>query len=102
MLRLPSSAELAETPGTLGDGYRENRFALLSQFRALGNEAQAVEVHVGAAGDRNVSPVPWAMTLAPGLDSGDRQRARGLEHRAGVFEHVLERGARRVGIYQHD
>ena len=42
-----------------------------------------------------------AMALAPRLDAGDRQRAGRLEDRARVLEHVLERGADRVGVDQH-
>src|SRR6185503_11946284 len=59
---------------------------------------QAVEIHVGAAGDRDESAALRPMPLAPGLDARDRQSAGRLEHRARIFEHVLERGADRIGV----
>ncbi len=42
------------------------------------------------------------MPLDPCLRPGDRQRARRLEHRSRVFEHVLQRRARCVGVDEHD
>ena len=35
------------------------------------------------------------------LDARERQRARGLEHRARVLEDVLDRGADLVGVDEH-
>ena len=91
-------AELAEAARSLRDRHREDRLARLAELGALGDETQPVEVHVGAAGDRDEGPVPHAVALAPGLDAGHRQRAGGLEDRARVLEHVLDRGAGRVGV----
>ena len=95
-------AELAEAAGPLRDRDGEDRLALLAQLGALGDEAQAVEVHVGAAGDRDERAVRDPMALAPRLDARDRERARRLEDRARVLEHVLDRRARGVGVDQHD
>ena len=52
MLRGPSSAQnVLEAAGTLGNRHGQHRLALLAQFGLLGDETQAVEIHVGAAGD---------------------------------------------------
>jgi hypothetical protein len=51
-LRGPTSfAETPEAAAFLGDGHREHGLALLADLGTLGDEAQAIEVHVGAAGD---------------------------------------------------
>ena len=94
-------AERAEAARPLRNRHREDRLAPLAQLGALGDEAQPVEVHVGAAGDRDERAVLRAMALDPCLDAGDRQRAGRLEDRARVLEHVLQRGARGVGVDQH-
>ena len=49
--------ELAKAARPLGDRHREDRLALLAHLGALGDEAQPVEVHVRAAGDRDERPV---------------------------------------------
>jgi hypothetical protein len=49
--RADQLAEALERAALLGDGHREQRLALLAELGALGDEAQAVEVHVRAAGD---------------------------------------------------
>ena len=46
--RAERRAEFLEAPGALGDGDGEDRLALLPDLRALGDEAQAVEVGVRA------------------------------------------------------
>ena len=91
-------AELAEAARALRNRHREDRLARLAQFGALGDEAQAVEIHVRAAGDGDERPVTHAVRLAPALDARDGQRARGLEDRARVLEHVLDRRACRVRV----
>ena len=95
-------AELAEAAGPLGNRHREDRLARLAQLGALGDEAQPVEVHVRAAGDRRRSVrslVRCARTHA--LTPAIGERARRLEDRARVLEHVLDRGADRVGVDAH-
>ena len=94
-------AELAKAARPLGNGHGEDRLALLAQLGTLGDEAQAVEVHVGAAGDRDQVRL-FAVPLGPRLDAGDGERAGGLEDRARVLEHVLDRGADGVGVDQDD
>ena len=69
-------AELAEAARSLGNRHRENRLALLAQLGALGDEAQPVEVHVGAAGDRDVRAVLRPVPRDPRLDAGDRRARR--------------------------
>ena len=95
-------AEFAEASRPLGDRHREHRLALLAQLRALGDEAQPVEVHVGAAGDRDVRAVLRPVPRDPRLHAGDRERAGRLEDRARVLEDVLERRADRVGVDEND
>ena len=93
-------AELAKGAGTLGNGHGDDRFAGFAQLGALGDEAQAIEVHVGAAQDRGDAASAFARQ--PRLQSGDRQRAGRLHDAAGVVEHVLDRGANLVVRHPHD
>src|SRR5207237_7476957 len=58
--------------------------------------------HHSTPADRNQRSVSHAAALAPELQTGDRQRSRGLENRSRVLEYVLERRANGVGIDQHD
>ena len=75
---------------------------MLAQLGALGHEAQAVEVHVGAARRSPPACGPWRgarsiQRLAP----ASAERARGLHHGARVLEDVLDRRADLVGVDQH-
>jgi hypothetical protein len=56
-------AKAPEAAALFGDGDGQQRLALFAHFGALGHEAQAVEVHVGAAQNGRVG-------LAPGLVFG--------------------------------
>src|SRR5580765_6601425 len=99
--RADQFAKAPEAAALLGDRHREQCLALLADLGALGDEAQAVEVHVGAAGDRDEGLALAALRLHVLLDRRDAERARGFEHAAGVLEHVLDRGAGRVGVDDH-
>ncbi len=94
-------AQRPEASGALRDGDREDRLAMLAQLGALGDEAQPVEIHVRAGCHHHQRAPLGAAPRDPALGAGERQRARGLEHRARVLEDVLDRGADLVGIDQH-
>jgi hypothetical protein len=94
-------AELLEGAGLLGDGDGQHGLALLAHLGPLGHEAQAVEVHVGAGGDGHQGLVLQVVALGVFLGAGQRQRAGGLEDRAGVLEDVLDGGADGVVVH-HD
>jgi hypothetical protein len=51
--RTQQFAEAAETASLFRNGDCEQGFPLFADLGSLGHEAQAIEVHVGAAGDRN-------------------------------------------------
>ena len=87
----------------------EHRFALLADLGALRDKSQPVEVHVGAAGERDkgqagrrVPVVGQRLALQPGLGAGHRQRTGRLEDRAGVLKDVLDGGADLIGVDQDD
>ncbi len=84
----------------LGQRHGEDGLALLAHLGALGDEAQAVEVGVGAAGDGDELLVADLLARHVRLGAGDGDRARRLEDRARVLEDVLDRGADRVGVDQ--
>ena len=89
-------------PGRSGSVIAMQRLARFTDLGALGDEAQPIEVDVGAAEQRDERLVPGALALDPRLHAGDGQRAGRLHHRAGVVEHVLDRGADLVvGHAQH-
>mmetsp|Transcript_9617 Transcript_9617/g.22294 ORF Transcript_9617/g.22294 Transcript_9617/m.22294 type:complete len:496 (+) Transcript_9617:394-1881(+) len=96
--RAEQFTEALEAAARLRNGHREQGLAALADLRPFGDEAQPVEVHVGAAGDRD-----QGLALSPGrrgvlLDRGDAHRPGGFEDGAGVLEHVLDRGADGVGV----
>ena len=95
-------AELLEAARPLGNGDCEHRLAVLAELGFLGDEAQAIEVGIGARGDCDQRLAAHAMALDPRLGARDAQRARGLEHDARVLEDVLDRRAHLVGIDQDD
>ena len=94
-------AELLEAARALRDGDGEHRLAMLAELGLLGDEAQPVEVGVGARGDRDQRLAARAIALDPRLGAGDAQRPRRLEHHARILEDVLDRGADLVGVDQH-
>ena len=81
---------------------RPDRLALLADLGAFGDEAQAVEVHVGAGGHSHQRPVFQSTARGVGLGAGHGQRAGRFEHRARVLEDVLDRRADGVGINAYD
>ena len=78
-------AEALEAAALFRDRHREKRFARFADLGALGDEAQAIEVHVGAAGDRNQRLALQFLARRVRLHAGDRQRAGGLEDRPRVL-----------------
>ena len=93
--------ELAKAPeaaALLGDGDGQQRLAFLAHLGALCDEAQAVEVHVGAAQDGGVGLALGLVLRYVLLDGGHGQRACGLDDAARVHEDVLDRGAHGVGV----
>nr|GEU28525.1 hypothetical protein [Tanacetum cinerariifolium] len=100
-------AKALEAAALLGQRDGKQRFARLAQFRAFGNETQAVEIHVGAAGNRDQGLVPdrvfgQCCPFDIGLGARNGQRAGRLQDAAGVREHVLDGGADGVGIDNDD
>ena len=82
-------AKAAETPALLGDGDGQQRFALLAHLGALGHEAQAVEIHVGAAQDGGVGLARVLCVATYCLMAATASAPCGLDDAAGVHEHIL-------------
>ena len=91
-------AQPPEAPPLLGDRDREQRLALLADLGTLGDEAEPVEVHVRPAGDRHQRLVPQPARRDVLLHRGDAHRPGRFEDAPRVLEHVLDRGADRVGV----
>ena len=101
-LRAPiSEQKRLKLPGRSGIVTARIASPPLAQLGTLGYEAQAVEVHVGAAGDRYQRSSAHRVPLYPGLGPGHRQRPGRLQDRAGVLEHVLDGGADVVVVHHH-
>ena len=101
--RAERGAELAEGAGTLRDRDGEQRLASFAELRALGDETQAIEVHVGAAQRRRRAAArARCARLDVRLQAGERQRAGRLHDRARVVEDVLDRGADLVVVDADD
>ena len=90
--------ELEKTAALFGDGHGENTFVAFAQFAAFGNVAQAVEIHVGAAGDGDEGLVLDAVAGGIGFQAGKGERAGGFGDAAGVVEDVFDGAADGVGI----
>ena len=90
-------AKRLEGAGAFGDGDGQHGLALLADLGPLGDVAQAVEVHVGAAGQGHQRLTVQAVRSGIFLESGHRERPGGLHDGAGVVEDVLDGGADLVG-----
>src|SRR5882672_4105362 len=95
------TAETEKAPRLLGNIHGEQHFAAGPDVGALRDMPQAIEIHVGAAADRHVALAGGRTARDVALHAGDGKCAGRLEYGAGVFEHVLDRGADLVGIDQH-
>ena len=90
-----------EAAALFRNGDREQGFFFFAHVSALGHKAQAVKVHVGAAQD---SRKGLALAFVRGhvlLDGRHGQRTCGFDDGAGVYKHVLDGGAHRVGVHRH-
>mmetsp|Transcript_69706 Transcript_69706/g.179716 ORF Transcript_69706/g.179716 Transcript_69706/m.179716 type:complete len:478 (-) Transcript_69706:448-1881(-) len=82
--------QVDERAGLLRDCHRDQR---LGGVGALRDEAKAVEIHVGAAGDRDEGLAFRTGLLRILLHTGHGERSGGLQQHARVEEGVLDRGA---------
>ena len=95
------ATEAPQATGLLGDLHRQHRFAVFADLSALGHEAQPVEVHVGAAGNRHQGLAVQALLHHIALHAGYGKGSGRLQDRTGVFEHVLDGCADGVGVDCH-
>jgi len=91
LLRPERGAELLEASRSFGDGDGEDRLAPVAHLGAFRDEAQPVEIRVRAGGDGDELLSAHSGFFDVGLGTRDRKRAGGLENRARVLEHVLDR-----------
>ena len=84
--------EVGEGARALGDVDGEEGFFLLAEGGALGDEAEAVEVHVGAGGegDELAGGVRGGVGGGVFLEAGEGEGAGRFEDRARVFEDVFD------------
>ena len=81
--------------GPLRDLDADQRLATLTELGALGDEAQAIKVHVGAGneGDEALARADEVVLVDVLGHASDRQRARRLRDRPRVVEDVFDRRA---------
>ena len=84
--------------GFFGNRHGENAFVTFAQFAALGNVAQAVEIHVGAAGNGNQGLALRPIAGDIGFEAGQRQCAGGLGDAAGVVVDIFDGAANGIGV----
>ena len=94
--------ESTERAALLRDGHGKNGLSPFADLGALRHEAEAVEVHVRSAGDRNKRLPFCTRLLGVVLQAGDGERSSGLEDGPGVAEHILDRRTRGVGVDPQD
>ncbi len=95
-------AELEEAALLFRNRHRQQRFTLFAQLAALGNVAQAVEVHVRT---REHVRQTFAANVVLGdvfLHPRQRQRAGRFRHRTYIFEQIFHRRADSVTINRDD
>ena len=97
VVRAKQGAEVEEGAGDFRDGDGKQAFALFTDFGALGDVAQAVEVHVGAGDDVNQRQVFRVLLCRPFFDAGGGDGAGGFGDGAGVVKEVFHRRADFVG-----
>ena len=100
---VPASAVLWQVAGGEPELFGEERLASLAHFRALRDEAQAVEVHVGAAVDGDQALVAPALARHVLLQPRDRERASRQQGRqdprkAQAQDHDLVHRGRPLGV----
>ena len=105
--RADERAEALEAAPLFAHGDGKHGFAELAQLGTLGNEAQAVEIHVGAAGDGDQRLVDdgvlaQAGPLHVGLGARDGQRAGRFQDGARIRKHILDGGADGVRVDDDD
>ena len=77
----------------LGNLHRQHRFAVFADLGAFGDEAQAIEVHVGAAGHGHQG-LPLELPASDvRFHARHRESASRLKDGAGVFKDILDGGA---------
>ncbi|MNT63868.1 hypothetical protein D3C72_2017160 [compost metagenome] len=96
------AAQAPERAANLRQRHAEHGFARIAQLGTVRHKAHALEVDIGAGGDRDQRLVADAFALRILLGRRHGQGAGGFEHAAGVFEHILDRGAQRIGIHGDD
>ena len=95
------ATEAPQAAGLLGNFHRQHRLTVFADLRAFGHEAQAIKVHVCAAGHRHQGLAMQSLLRHVALHPRHRQGPGRLQDRAGVFKHVLDGGADGVGIHRH-
>ena len=90
-------AKLAEAAGPLGDSDREDRLAFFTDLGALGDVAQPVEIHIGAADDGGEGSTLGPLSIDVFFQTRHRQGPGGLGDGAGVIEDILDGGADFIG-----
>ena len=95
-------AELAKRARSFGDRDAQQRFPCFADLRPLRDEAQAVEVHIGAAqqGDEMLIASPRSLDVR--LESCNGQRAGRLDDGSRIVKDVFDRAADLIVVDQHD
>ena len=98
--RTDGLAKGAETAGAFRNSHRQDRFITFTQLGALGDVAQAVEIHIGTAVDGYQALIADAFPLHVALKSGDAQCTGRFGNGAGIVEDILDRGTDLIGVDQ--
>ena len=79
----------------------KNCFACLTDFGPLCHKTQPVEIHVGAAGNRD-QRFPFEFVFSGVLFGAcERKRARRLEHAAGILKNIFDGGTDGISVDQN-
>jgi len=95
-------AEPQKRPRRFRHLHGEQRLTLCAQVRALGYVPQPVEIHVGAAVDRDEHASGAVLPRHVFLDSRNGQGAGGLGNGARILKNILDGGADLIRGHQDD
>ena len=95
------AAKRAKASRRFRNFHRQHRFTSFAEFGPFRDEAQPVEIHVGATGDGHQGLILEAALRHVLLHPCHGEGSRRFKDGTGVFEDILDGGADGIGVHTH-